>query len=78
MMGAFRHGLAPTFRHANVIPPIPRVRRTHWFHTIMVTRAELDRVFNNTAMKKRYVVTRSFFLSGWDVLYADMLYCALV
>lgn len=27
--------------------------RTHWFHTIMMTRAELDRAFNNTAMKKR-------------------------
>ncbi|KAF8471610.1 hypothetical protein DFH94DRAFT_674209 [Russula ochroleuca] len=27
--------------------------RTHWFHTIIMTRAELDRVFNNTAMKKR-------------------------
>jgi len=25
-----------------------------------MTRAELDRVFNNTAMKKRYVVPRSF------------------
>ncbi|KAF8471600.1 hypothetical protein DFH94DRAFT_655884 [Russula ochroleuca] len=27
--------------------------RTHWFHTITMTRAELDRVFNNMAMKKR-------------------------
>ncbi|EPQ58552.1 hypothetical protein GLOTRDRAFT_114937 [Gloeophyllum trabeum ATCC 11539] len=27
--------------------------RSHWFHTIMMSRAELDRVFNNTAMKKR-------------------------
>lgn len=28
-------------------------RRSHWFHTIMVTRAELDRTFNNVAMKNR-------------------------
>ncbi|KAJ7677215.1 hypothetical protein B0H17DRAFT_945085 [Mycena rosella] len=27
--------------------------RSHWFHTIMISRAELDRVFNNTEMKKR-------------------------
>ncbi|THH31531.1 hypothetical protein EUX98_g2637 [Antrodiella citrinella] len=27
--------------------------RSHWFHTIMITRGELDRVFNNTAMKAR-------------------------
>ncbi|KAI0045070.1 hypothetical protein FA95DRAFT_1561476 [Auriscalpium vulgare] len=27
--------------------------RSHWFHTIMMSRAELDRVFNNAAMKKR-------------------------
>ncbi|TFK46019.1 hypothetical protein OE88DRAFT_1715160 [Heliocybe sulcata] len=27
--------------------------RSHWFHTIMMPRPELDRVFNNTAMKKR-------------------------
>jgi len=27
--------------------------RSHWFHTIMMSRSELDRVFNNTAMKKR-------------------------
>jgi len=27
--------------------------RSHWFHTIMITRAELDRVFNNSAMKSR-------------------------
>ncbi|KAI0927969.1 hypothetical protein AcW1_005365 [Taiwanofungus camphoratus] len=27
--------------------------RTHWFHTIMITRAELDRVFANSTMKNR-------------------------
>ncbi|KAK7689038.1 hypothetical protein QCA50_007729 [Cerrena zonata] len=27
--------------------------KSHWFHTIMITRAELDRVFNNIAMKTR-------------------------
>ncbi|KAF8509561.1 hypothetical protein JB92DRAFT_2814152 [Gautieria morchelliformis] len=27
--------------------------KTHWFHTILITRAELDKVFNNTAMRKR-------------------------
>ncbi|KAH9970397.1 hypothetical protein BGW80DRAFT_576312 [Lactifluus volemus] len=27
--------------------------RSHWFHTIKVSRVELDRVFDNTAMKKR-------------------------
>ncbi|EJF62652.1 hypothetical protein DICSQDRAFT_57843 [Dichomitus squalens LYAD-421 SS1] len=27
--------------------------RSHWFHTIMITRAELDRAFTNAAMKQR-------------------------
>ncbi|KAF7353691.1 hypothetical protein MVEN_01054000 [Mycena venus] len=27
--------------------------RSHWFHTIMISRADLERVFNNTEMKKR-------------------------
>ncbi|KAL6307989.1 hypothetical protein BKA93DRAFT_726658 [Sparassis latifolia] len=27
--------------------------RSHWFHTIMITRAELDRVFANSVMKNR-------------------------
>ncbi|KAH8100215.1 hypothetical protein BXZ70DRAFT_893519 [Cristinia sonorae] len=27
--------------------------RSHWFHTIMLTRAELDRAFSNTAMRAR-------------------------
>ncbi|OBZ75827.1 hypothetical protein A0H81_04792 [Grifola frondosa] len=27
--------------------------RSHWFHTIMITRAELDRAFTNNAMKGR-------------------------
>ena len=31
-------------------------RKSHWFHTIAMSRTELDRVFNNTAMKKRSVV----------------------
>lgn len=30
-------------------------RRSHWFHTIMITRGELDRIFSNAAMKSRYV-----------------------
>jgi hypothetical protein len=33
----------------------PRPSRSHWFHTIMMSRGELDRVFNNVAMKKRCV-----------------------
>ena len=28
-------------------------RRSHWFHTIMITRTELDRAFSNAAMKQR-------------------------
>lgn len=28
-------------------------RRSHWFHTIMMSRSELDKVFSNAAMKKR-------------------------
>ncbi|KAJ3489913.1 hypothetical protein NLI96_g1802 [Meripilus lineatus] len=27
--------------------------RSHWFHTIMITRNELDRIFNNNEMKSR-------------------------
>ncbi|KAJ7273079.1 hypothetical protein C8J57DRAFT_265783 [Mycena rebaudengoi] len=27
--------------------------RSHWFHTIMISRTELDKVFNNVEMKKR-------------------------
>ncbi|TDL27637.1 hypothetical protein BD410DRAFT_782770 [Rickenella mellea] len=27
--------------------------RSHWFHTIVMSRADLERVFNNTEMKKR-------------------------
>jgi hypothetical protein len=27
--------------------------RSHWINTILVTRADLARVFNNTAMRKR-------------------------
>ncbi|ETW85344.1 hypothetical protein HETIRDRAFT_310749 [Heterobasidion irregulare TC 32-1] len=27
--------------------------RSHWFHTIMMSRGELDRVFSNAAMKRR-------------------------
>ncbi|KAI0345078.1 hypothetical protein BDW22DRAFT_1325573 [Trametopsis cervina] len=27
--------------------------RSHWFHTIMITRAELDRTFTNVAMRSR-------------------------
>lgn len=28
-------------------------RKSHWFHTIMITRVELDRTFTNAAMKQR-------------------------
>lgn len=31
----------------------PWLSRCHWFHTIMMCRSELDKVFNNVAMKKR-------------------------
>ncbi|KAJ7243366.1 hypothetical protein B0H12DRAFT_831443 [Mycena haematopus] len=27
--------------------------RSHWFHTIMISRADLERVFNNTEMRRR-------------------------
>ena len=30
-------------------------RRSHWFHTILISRADLDREFNNNDMKKRFV-----------------------
>ena len=38
-------------------PPLSpfRTRRSHWCHMIMMSHAELDRVFNNTATKKRCV-----------------------
>lgn len=39
-------------------------RRSHWFHTIMMSRAELDRVFNNAAMKKR---TKRFAILGMSL-----------
>lgn len=32
-----------------------RYRRSHWFNTVMMTSADLDREFHNNAMKKRYV-----------------------
>ena len=50
----------PTSNLANAIFPIPRARRTHWSHTVVVTRTELDHVFNNTVMKKGCVIPRSF------------------
>lgn len=28
-------------------------RRSHWFHTIMMSRTELDKAFNNLVMRKR-------------------------
>lgn len=31
-------------------------RRSHWFHTIQISRADLDRVFNNAVMRRRCVV----------------------
>lgn len=30
-------------------------RRSHWFHTIYISKADLEREFNNEAMKKRCV-----------------------
>lgn len=33
-------------------------RRSHWFHTIMITRGELEKVFANGAMKHRFVSAR--------------------
>lgn len=33
-------------------------RRSHWFHTIYISRTDLDRVFNNVEMKKRCVSER--------------------
>ncbi|TFY57441.1 hypothetical protein EVJ58_g7014 [Rhodofomes roseus] len=27
--------------------------RTHWFHTILITKSDLERIFSNTAMKNR-------------------------
>ena len=53
--------LHPTDTCLNLRDP----RRTHWFHTIMMTRAELDRAFNNTLMKKRYVHPTLIFLPRW-------------
>src|ERR1700683_136476 len=38
--------------------------RSHWFHTIMMGRGELDRVFNNVAMKKR---TKRFAILGMSL-----------
>lgn len=29
--------------------------KQHWFHTILLTRAELDKTFSNNAMRKQYV-----------------------
>ena len=44
-------------RYETPVNRTPRIhaplRRSHWFHTIMVTRAELDRAFSNAAMKQR-------------------------
>ena len=54
------HCPSPTSTLANAILPITRDRRTHWFNTVVVTRTELDRVFDNTAMKKKCVIPRSF------------------
>ncbi|THH10003.1 hypothetical protein EW145_g1622 [Phellinidium pouzarii] len=39
-------------------------RRSHWFNTVMMTRADLDRVFSNTLMKRR---TLSFAILGMSL-----------
>ncbi|KAF8520152.1 hypothetical protein BU17DRAFT_47038 [Hysterangium stoloniferum] len=59
---------APTFQGTSVeylrdmvqkrIVTLTYMRNTHegyrhWFHTILITRSELEKVFNNTAMRKR-------------------------
>lgn len=38
--------------------------RGHWFHTIVMSRGELDRIFNNTAMRKR---TKRFAILGMSL-----------
>jgi len=38
--------------------------RSHWFHTIMMGRGELDKVFNNVAMNKR---TKRFAILGMSL-----------
>ncbi|KAF9072871.1 hypothetical protein BDP27DRAFT_1319546 [Rhodocollybia butyracea] len=38
--------------------------RSHWFHTIYISRADLDRVFNNVEMKKR---TTRFLILGMSL-----------
>ncbi|KAH9056754.1 hypothetical protein EDB87DRAFT_1779611 [Lactarius vividus] len=53
----------------------------HWFHTIAMSRTELDRVFNNTAMKKRthrFAVLAMSLSSLFDILHpTDFLRSAL-
>jgi hypothetical protein len=39
------------FRNSKLMSSVSR--RSHWFHTILMSRTELDKVFNNTDMKKR-------------------------
>ncbi|KAI9433826.1 hypothetical protein H4582DRAFT_1982773 [Lactarius indigo] len=55
--------------------------RSHWFHTIAMSRIELDRVFNNTAMKKRthrFAVLAMSLSSLFDILHpTDFLRSAL-
>lgn len=38
--------------------------KQHWFHTILLTRAELDKAFSNNAMRKQYVHYYFIFLSS--------------
>ena len=42
-------------------------RRSHWFHTILISHTELQKVFNNTAMKKRYFLLRIPLGNGTDL-----------
>lgn len=42
--------IALTFKSYFMCP----VRRSHWFHTVLVSQAELEKVCNNASMKKRW------------------------
>lgn len=34
------------------------LRRSHWFHTVVMTRADIERLFPNQAMRKRCASNR--------------------
>jgi hypothetical protein len=46
------------------------VRRSHWFHTIALTRADLEKAFDNTSMKtrtRRYAILAMSLAAFFDV-----------